>query len=180
MQHWLRLFVAILILSGCGTHVPHPTSSNVAALAHTLEKLGKDIPHKEAVHLSQDIYTKTGQLAKEFGMVSPPQYHNFLVTVGLKQKGLCYHWSDALYEHLKIQGYAHFDFHLIGANIGQYWNEHNALVVVPRGCISDACILKNGIVIDGWRNAGELYFSFIPNDKSYYWHHRHSRCYGGE
>lgn len=159
--------------------MPHPEHSKVVVLTQVFEKLDKDISYEEAAHLSQDIYTKTDQLAKEFEMVSPPQYHNFLVNIGLRKKGLCYQWADALYAHLKIQGYEHFDFHLVGANIGEYWREHNALVVVSKGCTSDACILNNGIVIDGWRNAGELYFSPVQNDKSYHWLHRHKRCYGG-
>lgn len=180
MHRWLSFLIVVWMFGGCGGHVPHPSSLKREKLAHALEGLAQDIPKGEAIRLSEDIYANTEQLAKEFEMVSPPQYHNFLVRVGLRKKGLCYQWADALYAHLKIQGYEDFDFHLIGANIGKYWTEHNALVVVAKGCDSDACILRNGIIIDGWRNAGELYFSTVQADKSYVWHHRSNRCYAGK
>jgi hypothetical protein len=135
-----------------------------------------NISQQEADYLAWDIYHKAEELTERFALVSPPQFHNFLVNVGMKEKGLCYHFSDALYVHLKSQGYGHFDFHLVGANIGEYWREHNALVVVAKGCRSDTCILNNGILIDAWRNSGEVYYARLKEDRSYRWIHRSERC----
>jgi len=36
---------------------------------------------------------------------------------------------------------------------------------------------KDGIVIDPWRNSGELYFSHIKDDVAYHWVHRPLREY---
>ena len=109
-------------------------------------------------------------------MTSPPQYHNFLVNIGLKEKGLCYHWADALYLHFMKSDYPSFEFHLVGANIGEYWTEHNSLVIVGKGKP-----ITSGIIIDPWRNAGKLYFSKVKDDSSYSWMHRPSRgCQNGK
>ena len=139
-------------------------------LSHLLVSLDRDIPPSEAVQLSKDIFYKTQQLTKEFEMTSPPQLHNFLVTVGIREKGLCYHWSDALYLYLSEKNYNAFEFHLMGTNIGEYFYEHNALVVVSKGRNT-----QEGVIIDPWRNSGKLYFSKIEDDPEYIWYHRPKR-----
>jgi hypothetical protein len=55
----------------------------------------------------------------------------------------------------------------MGANIGEYLYEHNALIVMAKGGN-----IKEGIIIDPWRNAGELYFSKVADDPKYNWKHR--------
>jgi len=58
----------------------------------------------------------------------------------------------------------------VGANIGEYWSEHNSLVIVAKGML-----IEEGIIIDPWRKGGELYFSKVKDDKKYIWQHRPSR-----
>jgi len=139
-------------------------------LSKLLQGLDTHISQEEARQLSQDIFHKTQQLTKEFELTSPPQYHNFLVNVGLRKKGLCYHWSDALYLYLSQKKYASFEFHLMGANIGEYLFEHNVLVVVAKGGR-----VEDGIIIDPWRDSGEVYFSKVRDDSEYKWSHRSER-----
>ena len=122
------------------------------------------------MHLSQDIFHETQKLTKEFELTSPPLFHNSLVNLGIREKGLCYHWSDALYAHFLQKKYPHFEFHLVGADIGEYFSEHNALVVVGKGGS-----IQNGILIDPWRNSGKLYFTKVVEDKKYQWEHREER-----
>ncbi len=122
------------------------------------------------MHLSQDIFYETQKLTKEFELTSPPLFHNTLVNIGLREKGLCYHWSDTLYGYLSQKQYLYFEFHLVGANIGEYFYEHNALVVVVKNGS-----IEEGILIDPWRNSGKLYFSKVVEDKEYKWKHREER-----
>ncbi|MFT7823965.1 MAG: hypothetical protein ABXS92_04310 [Sulfurimonas sp.] len=161
---------------GCSVKPTLPANQNIHRFSKQLQGLDADITVKESHLLAGDIYKKANELAKAFKLVSPPQFHNFLVNVGLKERGLCYHFSDALYQHLKSKHYASFEFHLVGANIGEYWKEHNALAVVPKRCKSERCIMENGIVIDAWRDSGKLYFSALKEDKRYQWEHRAKRC----
>jgi len=176
MLRYFSYLVASLFFIGCSATPSAPAPSNVKHLGQKLQALDAKIPEQEADFLAWDIHHKAEELAERFELVSPPQFHNFLVNVGVREKGLCYHFSDALYIHLKSQGYEHFDFHLVGANIGEYWSEHNALVVVAKGCQSETCILNSGILIDAWRDSGEVYYSRVSEDRSYHWKHRSERC----
>ncbi len=139
-------------------------------LSTLLRSLDDRITQDEAMHLSEDIFYQTQKLTKEFELTSPPLLHNTFVNIGIRKKGLCYHWSDALYAHFSEKRYPHLEFHLVGANIGEYFSEHNALVVTRKGGS-----VQNGILIDPWRNSGELYFSRVIEDKKYHWIHREER-----
>jgi hypothetical protein len=120
--------------------------------------------------LSYEIFQETEKLRKKFNPISQPLFNNFLINAGVKEKGLCYQWSDALYLHFSKKQYQNFEFHLLVANKGEYFYEHNTLVVIVKG----GKVLE-GIVIDPWRNSGKLYFSKVSEDKKYEWEHREKR-----
>lgn len=149
---------------------PSVSKTKITELSLLFQSLGSTVPQSESIQLSKDIFHKTQKLTEEFELTSPPVFHNFLVTVGVREKGLCYHWSDALYTYLSGKQYASFEFHLVGANIGEYFYEHNALVVVAKGGK-----VEEGIIIDPWRDSGELYFSKVKDDVEYMWKHRPTR-----
>ena len=176
MHRYFSVLLICFFLTGCSVKPTLPARQNIDRLSRQLQNLDGAVTAQESTLLAGDIYKKANELAKSFELVSPPQFHNFLVNVGLKERGLCYHFSDALYRHLKSRHYESFEFHLVGANIGEYWREHNALAVVAKGCKSETCIMGNGIVIDAWRDSGKLYFSALKEDKGYQWEHRPKRC----
>ena len=169
-KNFFKLLLLSFLLVGCVVSPPLPSKLDTLQLSKLLQSLGKSIPQDEAMHLSQDIFHETQKLTKEFELTSPPLFHNSLVNIGLREKGLCYHWSDALYAHFIQKKYPSFAFHLVGANIGEYFSEHNALVIVAKGGS-----IKNGILIDPWRHSGKLYFSKVEDDLTYKWKHRASR-----
>lgn len=170
LKHYSKFFILAFFLTGCVVTPPSVSQTRITQLSLLLQSLDSSIPQSEAMQLSRDIFYKTQKLTKEFELTSPPVFHNFLVNVGLREKGLCYHWSDALYAYLSEKKYASFEFHLAGANIGEYFYEHNALVVVAKGGN-----VKEGIIIDPWRDSGELYFSKVEDDLGYKWQHRPNR-----
>lgn len=173
-KFFFKYIAIVLLLVGCSATAPSVNESDVERLAKLLTTLDTCIDTKKAKQLSKDIFLKTKALAQEFELTSPPQFHNFLITIGLREKGLCYHWSDALYAYLSQQQYSSFEFHLVGANIGSYWREHNAVVITVEGMD-----ISEGILIDPWRNSGKLYFSKVKDDKQYKWYHRPNRgCKG--
>ena len=163
-------FLMLFSLLGCRVTPSLPSHQHQEALTHLLASLDESIPPQEAYALSRDIFLYTARLTERFALVRPPWFHNTLVNLGLRQKGLCYHWSDALYLHLHEGEYPHFDFLLSGANIGSYWFEHNSVVVVAKGHS-----FEEGVVLDPWRNSGELFFSKVTEDKAYHWVHRSER-----
>ncbi len=170
----LRLLCSAILVSflfsGCAP-VPQPQKrTDVAGLTQLLMQVNEDAPKAEAKRLAEDIIQESARLEKQFGRQSNPYWHNFLVNAGLKQKGLCYHYSDALYRHFAQQHYPHFEFHLLGTHVGEYWQEHNALAVSAAGQP-----VLSGIVIDPWRQAGSVYASKISEDRVYRWRHRPER-----
>lgn len=170
LKHCFKFLALAFLMTGCVVVPSSVPQAEVTRLSLLLRSLGSDITHSETKQLSQDIFRKTQKLTKEFELTSPPVFHNFLVNVGLREKGLCYHWSDALYAYLSEKHYPSFEFHLVGANIGEYFYEHNALVVVAKGGK-----VQEGVIIDPWRDSGELYFSLVKSDVEYRWKHRPAR-----
>jgi hypothetical protein len=93
-----------------------------------------------------------------------------MVNTGIKKQGLCYHFSDGLYRYLIQRNYPHVTFHLVGAHIGEYWREHNALVITANG--QD---VNEGIIVDPWRETGRVFVSKLKEDRAYVWKHRPER-----
>ena len=170
LKFYFKVWILSFFLAGCAVTAPSLSQTKITELSLLFECLDNTIDRSEAMQLSKDIFQKTQQLTEAFELTSPPVFHNFLVTVGAREKGLCYHWSDALYAYLTQKKYTSFEFHLIGANIGEYFYEHNALVVVAKGGK-----VEEGIIIDPWRNSGEVYFSKLKHDTEYTWIHRPNR-----
>ena len=169
-RHFFKFLILSFLLVGCTVTPTQVPQSQIDRLSNLLQTLDRHIPKQESKKLSRDIFSKTQQLTQAFELTSPPLWHNFLVNIGIRKKGLCFHWSDALYLHLKKGHYRDYAFHLVGANIGGYFSEHNALVIIGKGGN-----IENGIIIDPWRNSGKLYFSKVKNDTKYRWSHRKDR-----
>lgn len=169
-KHFFKYFFISFFLVGCVVTSPPLSQSKTSELSKLLQTLNPNIPKVESFQLSRDIFNETVKLTKEFELTSPPWFHNFLVNTGVREKGLCYHWSDALYVYLLQKNYPNFEFHLVGTHIGEYFFEHNALVVVAKNGN-----VMEGVLIDPWRDSGKLYFSKVNEDKKYKWKHRSSR-----
>lgn len=171
MKYLFGLFLACFFL-GCSVKpVTVPSEKRVAQLVGQLVSLDRNVSHEEAQRLASDIFGYTAKLTQQYELVSPPMFHNFLVNTGMREGGLCYQWSDALYAHLHANKYPSFEFHLAVANQGEYWSEHNALVVAPKGGK-----VEEGIIIDPWRHSGNLFFEKFKKDSLYEWKHRLDRC----
>ena len=166
-----RLLLFLFLITGCSVKPEPIHKSDVERLAVMFQGLDGNITYREAEVLSRDLFLQTARLTKEFDLVSPPWLHNTLVNIGLRKKGLCYHWSDALYLAMKEKQYDDFAFHPAGANIGEFWREHNVLVITAKEKPFDS-----GIVIDPWRDSGRLYFAKVTEDRKYEWQERKERC----
>jgi len=168
------LLLSLWLLTGCTT-TPGvaPDLSSVqyeSRLTQLLLTLSPDIPESEAARLARDVMAQSEALNRKFERTSPPWVHNFMVNTGIKKQGLCYHFSDGLYRYLIQRNYPHVTFHLVGAHIGEYWREHNALVITANG--QD---VNEGIIVDPWRETGRVFVSKLKEDRAYVWKHRPER-----
>ena len=157
-------FIFIIFLTGCvnNPNTPEHISTQEARLEKLLDSLHVD--KNEAKDLANKAIIHSSALAKQYDLVKPPLLQNFLVNVGLRKKGLCWQFAYDMLSFVKKQNYKSFDYYIGGANVGNYWSEHNVLVVTCRGCG-----FKNGILLDPWRDSGNLYFSKLKDDKEYKW-----------
>lgn len=121
----------------------------------------------EAKMLAQDSITYAYRLSEKYDLVWPPLWHNTLVNIGLKDRGLCYQWADDMLAHVRKGNYRSFDFYLGVSRLGTF-REHNTLVVSAKGESFD-----QGVVLDPWRDSGELYFAKVGKDEEYRWQLRH-------
>jgi hypothetical protein len=169
MYKFLLSACLAFFLLACSTTSPS-LFQNKQILSILLQSMSEDISQIEANTLAYEIYEETKKLRKKFDPVSEPHVNNFLINVGVKEEGLCYQWSDALYLHFKKRDYVHFTFHLLVADKGKYFSEHNVMVVVAKGKP-----VMDGVIIDPWRKPGELYFSKVKEDTQYNWIHREER-----
>lgn len=162
------------IMQGCSVKYDTLHVNDTSSLSAQLVRLGRDVDPNEASHLAGEAFVYSKILAKRYGLVSPPTFHNFLINAGFKERGLCYEWSEDLMAHLKAQGYKSFDLRWGVANKGEL-DEHNSVVVVAK-----KKPFESGILLDPWRNSGELYWTAITNDSTYIWHEdlKRSRYFG--
>jgi len=138
----------------------------IVTLKNMLLHLGSKVDINEAEDLARSSINYSFLLAQKYHALSSPWLQNTLVNIGLKERGLCHEWAEDLFHFLKKRDYRSFSFHSVGANIG-YLNEHNALSV----SLKDEGI-RNSILLDAWRNSGDLYFTKIEKDKKYKWSER--------
>jgi hypothetical protein len=127
--------------------------TDLAALNHR-----PDLPEARQVAETAIIYSI--QLADEYRLVRPPILHNVLIRVGLKDRGLCYHWTEDLLKRLKSLELKNYRLHWGVAHRGSELREHNSVVITANGQA-----FHRGIVLDPWRHSGNLYWSAVKTDR---------------
>jgi hypothetical protein len=181
-SHIIFLLAAILVTACAGGHQsgriasgsdnpearPEPTAylEKVAALRNDLASLNGHQNLAEAGRLAETAINYSYHLAEEYRVVRPAIFHNLLVRIGLKDRGLCYQWTEDLMNRLYLMQLKSFQLHWGVAYRGSELREHNTVVVTARGQP-----FLEGIVLDPWRNSGNLFWARIKDDH-YPWKER--------
>jgi hypothetical protein len=163
IRHRLFLLVLPVLLVGCVGQMPRGTNSPTA-LANALVALAPTVRPDEANRVAEVAYARSRELAREYRIVGPAIFQNGLVNIGLREKGLCYHWTEDLLAALQPLNLKTLEIHWAVAHRGNFL-ESNALVLTARGQA-----LEQGIVLDGWRHAGRLYWNAAAADRAFGWH----------
>ena len=165
------------LLSACAAapHTDQQTSdtsysqkdlAKITALQTDLAALNGRTDPGEARQIAETSIRYSAFLADEYDLVSPPVLHNVLVRVGLKDRGLCHHWTSDLMKQLERLDLQNYHLYWGVAHRGSELREHNSVVVAARG--ND---FEEGMVLDPWRNSGELHWVPVKDDH-YPWKER--------
>ncbi len=157
----IRTVVFIIAFSLCVSAVCASDEYSIKALRKALVALASDVDPGEAELLSVTAHTTARSLAREYRVVLNPEFTVFLVNVGMRKRGWCGHWAQDIGARLKELKLKTLVLHWGEAYPGTS-SENNCLVVTARNQS-----FENGIIIDGWRRAGRLFWCQVKKDDEY-------------
>jgi hypothetical protein len=121
----------------------------------------RTVDRHEAELMSVTAHATSRQLAREYGVHGDPAFHNYLIHIGVKKKGICADYTRDIGARLKEFHFKTLVLHW-GAAYAKESDENNALVVTARNQP-----FQEGIVLDGWRRGGRLFWCTVKNDTEY-------------
>ena len=132
----------------------------VVSLEQALTALSPDIVKLEAKQMAESAISYSLELAAEYRMLRPPVFHNLMVNLGFRERGLCIHWTEDLLKRLQGLGLKSLELHWGIANNNVLLRlEHSSVIITARGQS-----FENGLVLDPWRHSGELYWTLVRDD----------------
>ncbi|WP_120500082.1 hypothetical protein [Roseovarius sp. EL26] len=179
------LLLPLMVIAGC-TATPPSTNGpvtkqdtsgqvseqvaqdEVTKLTNAIMAMGPGIDPEEARSAASISYSYTAQLAREYEITDPPLVHNTKVNMGIKPRGLCWHWAEDMEKRLKQERFKTLQLHRAIANHDKAFRiEHSTAIISRRGDT-----MEQGIILDPWREGGTLFWSPLPKDTRYEWHPR--------
>lgn len=152
----------VTCVTGC-LHLPEPaTPAQINALQSALVSLHPRVQTIEAAQVATLACDYPRQLAAEYRLVRPPLFHNLLINLGFKRRGLCYQWAEDLTAKLELLHLESLELHWGVAHAGTF-REHNTVVITAWNQP-----FATGIVLDPWRESGKLVWASVTND-TYIW-----------
>ena len=167
----LILLLALGLLAACGVAPEKraPASeTEIAALASEILAMGPGIDPEEALRAARISYRHTRELAIQYQITDPPLIHNTKVNMGLRPRGLCWHWAEDMETRLAQENFRTLDLHRAIANADNEWLIDHSTVII--GATGDAW--DEGIVLDPWRLGGTLFWEQVREDTRYRWVNR--------
>lgn len=148
--------VLLVCLLGCASL--RPGGSSATDLGERLRGLSASVAPSEAVLAAETAHSYSAELAKEYRVVHPAIFHNVLVNLGLRKRGLCFQWADDLSAKLASLQLHTLQLHRGVARLDTR-REHSSVVLTACGQP-----FEEGIVLDAWRHSGRLYWGGVKQD----------------
>jgi hypothetical protein len=157
-----RIALAGALVLCFATTVWPQDEKSIADLRNALTALSpRTVDSNEAALLSETAHHMSRQLAREYGVTGDPAVHNYLIRIGARKRGIC-----ADYVHDMGAGLRELRFKTLALHWGTAWEkestENNGLIVTARNQP-----FMDGIVLDGWRRAGRLFWCRVRDDHEY-------------
>jgi len=134
---------------------------SIKDLSKALTGLAADVDPAEAQSLSVTAHTTARRLKREYRVVLNPEFTVFLYNIGMRKRGWCGHWAQDIGAELKELKLKTLVLHW-GEAYPNTTSENNALVVTARNQP-----FQDGIILDGWRRAGRLFWCPVTKDDEY-------------
>jgi hypothetical protein len=174
MRSWKIIYLLpllVYLIQGCAsTHPviqqpPQVEQQRIHELELAILALDENINPGEA-HLAATIAIEYPLvLAQEYEITDSPLMHNFLVNIGAKPRGLCTDWTYDLLVRLQQERFHSLGLHWGIANYDSTFRiEHSTAIISARGEP-----LSRGIVLDPWRQSGQLFWAKTLEDPQYQW-----------
>lgn len=137
----------------------------IARLERLLMTLGPDIDPREASNVAGSTVEYALALATEYELTAQPVLHNILVNYGQRPRGLCIHFAEDILRMLLAKNLRTFDVYWgVAYPTRPFRLEHSSVVITAKGQP-----FESGILLDGWRDSGKLFFIHVAQDKRYAW-----------
>jgi hypothetical protein len=161
MPTLLRTVVFIIAFGVCIKAVWAGDEKSIKKLRDALVALAPDVDPGEAELVSVTAHTASRSLAREYRVVWCAGVQNILINTGRRQRGFCGHYTRDIGERLRELKVKTLVLHW-GAAFAGTMDENNGLVVTA---INQP--FENGILMDGWRNGGRLFWCALKEDSAY-------------
>jgi hypothetical protein len=167
----LIVVLAATVCYGCSSLGPPGDGGNVGssrAEADASIRLEQDLAgllgyrDDETRRLAQILLACSERLAREYRVQRPALWHNLLVNMGIRDRGLCCHWTQDLLLQIDAMDLRKYQA-AWGVSRHGTWREHSCVVIT-----AGEQTFENGLVVDAWRNGGRLYWVPVADD-SYAW-----------
>ena len=164
MGKYIAIIGSMFVFISCA-HAPQMSDpvGDSRRLEAAIILLSDSINQNDAKLVSEALIASTSELALSYHMASPPRYHNLLIHMGMKKRGLCCHWAEDLRTSLIAINQDTIQIDWLVANHGSPLTEHNSLVIY-----AENMGWQQGIVFDPWRKSGRPYWVQVSLD-NYSW-----------
>jgi len=162
------LITAVVFLASCGVSPEKraiASPDEITELRDMIIALGPEVDPDEAERAARIAFSHTRELAIVYQITDPPLVHNTKVNMGLRPRGLCWHWAEDMELRLDAEGFETLEIHrAIASADNPFRIDHSTAIVSRRG---DG--FRDGIVLDPWRLGGVLTFVPTLEDTDYGW-----------
>ncbi len=132
---------------------------SIAGFRDAMVALAPSIEPAEAELVSETAHHTARRLQKEWRVAPIAVFQNFLIHIGARDRGFCFHWAHDIGAELRKLPLKTLELHWAEAYPNMHL-EHNVVVVTARGQA-----MNTGYIIDGWRAAGRLLWWPVMKDE---------------
>src|SRR5437899_12905666 len=138
-------------------------SADDASLRTRIAALSPTVSADEARRVAYAAYMTGVELRREWPVVWLPGVQNLLVNMGARKGGLCFQWATELLVRLDALKLQTLELNWAESFVNTM-GEHNVIVVTSRGQP-----FEQGILLDNWRQSGQLVWTQVTMDPEYHW-----------